>query len=138
MDEFRYENNYLFENYTKFISNNLNLNERISLTIRAKQLFDCKSNIFPNDKCMEYLDIKKNIYANKEFGICFEFIDKNGKFNLKHKDFIEIIIKYKIQRNFLHILLIPEDSRKVILFNTMSYLMYTGYSLYSWNRILIS
>ena len=118
-DDFRYKNNYFFENYTKFISNNLNLNERISLTIRAKQLFDCKSNIFPNDKCMEYLDIKKNIYANKEFGICFEFIDKNGKFNLIDKDFIEIYIKYEYHKNILHIFPIPDGlgfTPKVTLF----------------------
>ena len=120
-EDFRYENNYFFENYTKFISNNLNLNERILLTISAQQLFDCKSNIIPNDTYMEYLDIKKNIYANKEFGICFEFVDKNGNITLKDKNFIEIIIKYEIQRNFLHILLLPDDSRKVILFNTMYY-----------------
>ena len=91
------------------------------MTISGEQLFDCKSNIIPNDKCMEYLDIKKNIYANKEFGICFEFVDKNGNITLKDKNFIEIIIKYEIQRKFLHILLLPDDSRKVILFNTMSY-----------------
>ena len=103
IDDFRYKNNIFFKNYTIFISNNLHLNERISLTIRSEQLFDCKSNIIPNDKCMEYLDIKKNIYANKEFGICFEFVDKYGNIYLKDKDFIEISIKYEIQRKIVHI-----------------------------------
>ena len=78
------------------------------MTISGEQLFDCKSNIILNDKCMEYLDIKKNIYANKEFGICFEFVDKNGNIYLKDKNFIEIFIKYKIQRNIVHILSIPD------------------------------
>ena len=118
-DDFRYKNNIFFVNYTIFISNNLHLNERISLTLSGEQLFDCKSNIIPNDKCMEYLNIKKNIYANKEFGICFEFIDKNENIYLKDKDFIEIFIKNEIQRNILHIYPIPDGIRfklKVTLF----------------------
>ena len=112
-EDYFFENNYYFENYTNFISNNLHLNERISLTLSGEQLFGCKSNIISHDKCMEYLNIKKNIYANKEFGICFEFIDKNGKFNLKDKDFIEIYIKYEYHGSILHIYPIPHLGYKL-------------------------
>ena len=77
------------------------------MTISGKQLFDCQSNLISN-KCIENFNIRKNIYANNEFGICFEFVGKNQTFYMEEKDFIEIYIKRKHQVNELHLLLLPD------------------------------
>ena len=122
LDKFKYKINYFFKNFTKFVSNYLSFYETNSLTIRSEQLFDCKSNVnISSNKCIDNFDIKKNIYANKEFGICFEFVDKNQSINLNETNFIEILIKYEIQRNIIHIKLLPDLSITVII-NILTFL----------------
>ena len=78
-----------------------------SLTISANNLIDCNSNILMNGKCIENFNIIKNIYANKEFGICFELEDKNRTIFLKDNNYIEFSLNNKIQHNILYLAYIP-------------------------------
>ena len=103
----RYKINHFFEIFTKFILNNLSFDETNSLTIDGNQLFDCNSNLITSDKCIDNFNINKIIYANKDFGICFEFVLKNRNIFLKDKDFIDIIMRYEYQRNILNIVNLP-------------------------------
>ena len=105
--------NYIYVNYAQFILDHLNSNETNSLTKSAKQLFSCKSNVIPNDKCVD--SISKKIYVNKEFGICFDIFDKNRSIYLKHKDFVEINIEYESQRNILRLISPEERTLEVIV-----------------------
>ena len=94
------------------ILNELNFYEINSLTINVNELFDCSAKVhFRNesfdtnahkiDNCFKYLDTLKSIYANKDFGICFEFFAKNYSIYLKDDDYFEIIFKYNAQRSLL-------------------------------------
>ena len=101
----------LFVNKIENLINiNLHFDEMLSLTINTNELFDCSANIhFRNesfdsnankiDNCFDYFDALKSIYANKDFGICFEFFAKNYSFYLKDNDYIDIIVKYSAQNN---------------------------------------
>ena len=85
----------------------MSFDETNSLTINGDKLFDCNSNLITSGKCIENFNINKNIYANKDFGICFEFVLKNRNILLEDKDFIDIIINYEYQRNILHLVNLP-------------------------------
>ena len=79
-----------------------------SLTISGNQLIDCNSNILMNGKCIENFNIIKNIYANKEFGICFELEDKNQSIFLENNNYIEFSLNNEIELNILYLALIPQ------------------------------
>ena len=96
----------LFINKIKnLIDFNLNFDETNSLTMNTNELFDCSANIhFRNESfdsnqhkiynCFKYSEVLKSIYANNDFGICFEFFAKNYSIYLKDNDYIDINIKY--------------------------------------------
>ena len=79
-----------------------------SLTISGNNLIDCNSNILINGKCIENFNIIKNIYANKEFGICFELEDKNQSIFLENNNYIEFSLNNEIELNILYLALIPQ------------------------------
>ena len=88
----------------------LNFYEMNSLTINVNQLFDCSAKVhFRNesfdsnsheiDNCFKHFDALESIYANKDFGICFEFFVKNYSIYLKDNDFIKLNVNYFAQNN---------------------------------------
>ena len=101
----------LFVDKIEYLINiNLHFDEMLSLTINSNELFDCSANThFRNesfdsnahkiDNCFDYFDTLKSIYANKDFGICFEFFHKNYSLYLKDNDYIDITVKYLGQNN---------------------------------------
>ena len=96
-----YHHNIFFQKYEKIIFDEFSFGQMQSLTITANELFKCSANIhFVNqsfrsiDNCFDYFDIKQNIYANNDFGICFSFFEKNYSILIKEKDNIKITLKY--------------------------------------------
>ena len=122
------------------IYNELEFYEMNSLTINVNELFDCSGNIhFRNesfdsnahkiDNCFQYFDALKSIYANRDFGICFEFFAKNYSIYLKDNDFIELKAKYSSQYS-LFVNAIQEMNNRLLKFILNdSYYLSLKYSL---------
>ena len=104
--------NKFFRKYWIFLFDETNFDEMNSMTIRAKELFECSanihfkyetidSNITQIDNCFERLNISKSIYANNDFGICYTFFVENNYLFLKNNDEINIRVKFEKQKNFM-------------------------------------
>ena len=112
LSEYKYRVNYYFEKYAKFMSDQLNFYELISLTISERQLFDCNSNVISSDNCIDSID--KNIVANNVFGICFQLFGNNRSIYLNNKDFVEIVIDNEKRANILKIHTTTDKTQLVI------------------------
>ena len=133
------------------IYNELDFYEMNSLTINVNQLFECSAKVhFRNESfdsnahefinCFQYFEALKSIYANKDFGICFEFFAKNYSIYLKDDDYVELIVKYSGQSNtFVNALQemnnrfitsIASDSHFINLRNSLKLFFNVYYGLY--------
>src|ERR1700755_1631698 len=83
------------------------------MTISSTDLFDCSAKFhstsdYTNDStkaiesndCFEYFRFKQNIFANKEFGICYELTAIERTIRLEYQDYIDIFIKLQTQHKF--------------------------------------
>ena len=104
--------NKFFKIYKRFIFNEMSFFEMNSLTINAKELFECSANIyFRNtivdrntthlDNCFDRLRVGKRIHSNKDFGICYTFFEDNSKIVIKENNHINITIRFETQKNFM-------------------------------------
>ena len=104
--------NRFFQDYQRMIFDEMSLDELNALTFESNELFSCsakvhlKNNITKEsnnniDNCFDKYSVKKTIKANKKFGVCYTFFDKNYQISIKTDDFIKISINFQKQKEFI-------------------------------------
>ena len=105
-------NNRFYQYYERLIFAEMSFDELEALTFESNELFGCSAKVhFKNitniesnrslDNCFGKYSVKKTIKANKEFGVCYTFFDKNYGILLETEDFINISIKFLKQQDFI-------------------------------------
>ena len=104
---------YIIVQFVEIILDDINIVEMNSLIVEKNDLFECSAKFhYKNSSidsiameiknCFEYFNIKTTLIENNKFGICYEFFETNSTIVLKEDDFIEIIIKFDKQRDFIN------------------------------------
>ena len=104
--------NKFFMQYKSFIFDEMSFYEMNSITVKAKDLFDCSAiihikhtfidqNITYIDNCFERFQVLRSIYVNEDFGFCYKFFNANDQLYLKDNDHINITINFETQKDFM-------------------------------------
>ena len=103
---------HLFVAILDKISHESNYLEMSSMVVSENELFECSAKLHYNNQsidsnpmiiknCFEYFQIKTTVIDNSTFGICYEFFETNSSFILYDNDYIELIIKFEKQKDFI-------------------------------------
>ena len=106
-----YCSNKFFQYYNKVLFDEMSFDEMNSMTFNTNELFECSTKVYTksktisnetnSDNCFGTIQTIKSIYANKEFGICYTFFSDNNNILLKDNDYLNIIIKFSTQKDYL-------------------------------------
>ena len=105
-------NNRFYQYYEKLIFAEMSFDELDALTLNSNELFSCSAKLHFNnntriesnrtiDYCFDKYSVKKTIKANKEFGVCYTFFDKNYGILLETEDYINISINFLKQNELI-------------------------------------
>ena len=104
--------NRFYQSYENMVFDEMSFDELNALTFESNELFSCSANVHNKDNttieanhtidnCFDKYSVKKSIKANKEFGVCYTFFDKNNRILLGTEDYINISLNLQKQKEFI-------------------------------------
>ena len=105
-------NNKFYQYYERLIFSEMSFDELNALILNSNELFSCSAKVHFNnntkiesnrtiDNCFDKYLVKKTIKADKEFGVCYTFFDKNYGISLENEDHINISINFLKQNEII-------------------------------------